>query len=79
MPGRANRKVLRRLRNLEGERTSNLRRMEPHVEYMWNTFPSRGPTQTKLLDCVQCVVVECMLGITIRPLMEERKMKRLLL
>ena len=65
VPESGNKKVLRRLRNWQGERASNSRRRDWGRE-----FQADGPTRAKHLEWA---VAERMRGTTIRPLVEDRK------
>src|SRR5678815_5145015 len=65
VPESGNRKVLRCLRNWQGERASNSRRRD------WGrAFQADGPTREKHLEWA---VAERMRGTTIRPRVEDRK------
>src|SRR5688572_33158903 len=65
VPESGNKKVLRRLRNWQGERASNSKRRD------WGRkFQADGPTRAKHLEWA---VAERMRGTTIRPLVEDRK------
>ena len=65
MPASANRKVLRRLRNWDGETAGNSRRRDGGRE-----FQADGPARAKHLEWA---AAERMRGTTIMPRVEDRK------